>query len=166
MNTENNNNMQTEGTIENGGRLPSGDALRFLLAGKARFTLVSRKTRTRFTYQVRTPKGAEEGAGPWFVSLLNGSDNQADYTYMGSVFPDPKTGFVFRATRGSKVSSEAPSFRAFGWVFSRLAEGAKIDDLVEVWHEGRCGRCGRVLTVPSSIASGLGPECAEKASGA
>lgn len=34
-------------------------------------------------------------------------------------------------------------------------------DRVEVWHEGSCGRCGRKLTVPSSIETGLGPECAE-----
>jgi hypothetical protein len=26
-------------------------------------------------------------------------------------------------------------------------------------QEGRCGKCGRTLTVPSSIATGLGPEC-------
>jgi hypothetical protein len=165
MNTES-NTENTEGTVENGGRIPSGDAIRFMLAGKARFTLVSRKTGTRFTYQVRGLKGAEEGAGPWFVSILNGSDNESDYVYGGSVFADTRKGFVFRATKGSKVSSDAPSFKAFSWTFARLAEGAKLDDLVEVWHEGRCGRCGRVLTVPSSIASGLGPECAEKAAGA
>jgi len=28
-----------------------------------------------------------------------------------------------------------------------------------VFHEGACGRCGRTLTVPESIASGFGPEC-------
>jgi hypothetical protein len=30
---------------------------------------------------------------------------------------------------------------------------------VEFWHEGKCGRCNRKLTVPSSIESGFGPEC-------
>lgn len=30
---------------------------------------------------------------------------------------------------------------------------------VEIWHEGKCGRCGRQLTVPESIESGFGPEC-------
>lgn len=30
--------------------------------------------------------------------------------------------------------------------------------------EGACGRCGRKLTVPGSIASGIGPTCAEKGS--
>jgi len=158
-----NSNMKTEGTVENGARIPSGDALRFMLAGNARMTLVSKKTGNRFTFRVRSPKGGEEGAGPWFVSVLNGTDNEADYAYAGSIFPDPKTGFVFRSTKAAKISSEAPSFKAFAWTFAKLASQTKVDDLVEVWHEGRCGRCGRVLTVPSSIASGLGPECAEKA---
>ncbi len=26
-------------------------------------------------------------------------------------------------------------------------------------HEGRCGRCGRTLTVPESVTEGIGPEC-------
>jgi hypothetical protein len=34
---------------------------------------------------------------------------------------------------------------------------AEVD--LEVWHEGRCGACGRRLTVPESIERGLGPEC-------
>jgi hypothetical protein len=33
--------------------------------------------------------------------------------------------------------------------------------LLEVWHEGRCGRCGRALTVPESVERGIGPECWE-----
>lgn len=32
----------------------------------------------------------------------------------------------------------------------------------EVWHEGRCGRCGRKLTVPESIETGIGPDCAKR----
>jgi hypothetical protein len=27
-------------------------------------------------------------------------------------------------------------------------------------HAGKCGRCGRKLTVPQSIETGIGPECA------
>jgi hypothetical protein len=33
---------------------------------------------------------------------------------------------------------------------------------MEVEHSGHCGRCGRLLTVPSSVQSGLGPECQSK----
>jgi hypothetical protein len=34
-----------------------------------------------------------------------------------------------------------------------------LPNFIEIWHEGRCGKCGRTLTVPDSIANGLGPEC-------
>jgi hypothetical protein len=43
-------------------------------------------------------------------------------------------------------------------VLNKLKVG-KLQDFVEVWHEGTCGKCGRALTVPSSIENGLGPEC-------
>jgi hypothetical protein len=33
---------------------------------------------------------------------------------------------------------------------------------LEIWHSGRCGRCSRRLTVPESIAAGIGPDCAGK----
>jgi hypothetical protein len=37
-----------------------------------------------------------------------------------------------------------------------------VDGSVELGHhEGKCGRCGRLLTVPSSIESGIGPECSK-----
>jgi hypothetical protein len=34
--------------------------------------------------------------------------------------------------------------------------------LLEVWHEGRCAKCGLKLTVPQSIMTGFGPTCAKK----
>ena len=57
----------------------------------------------------------------------------------------------------------APSAVAFGWVWERRQ---RLDALpCEVWHEGRCGKCGRVLTVPESLILGLGPECAQMSLG-
>jgi hypothetical protein len=47
---------------------------------------------------------------------------------------------------------------AFAWFWDRLRNG-NLPEQVEVHHEGRCGRCGRALTVPESIESGFGPEC-------
>jgi hypothetical protein len=60
----------------------------------------------------------------------------------------------------SRIGPDAPSAKAFAWLFPKLAAGAKLDDLVELYHEGRCGRCGRTLTVPESVATGFGPNCA------
>jgi hypothetical protein len=124
----------------------------FVLAGNARFTLRSKATGTRFTFKVRQP--AENK--PHFVSLLNGSSNEEDYKFLGTIFPDG-----YRPGRRSSITPDAPSAKAFTWFWKKLGEG-KLSDQLEVWHEGRCCRCGRTLTVPESIASGIGPECAKK----
>jgi hypothetical protein len=47
---------------------------------------------------------------------------------------------------------------AAAWLFGHLLERRPLPRCT-VHHEGRCGRCGRTLTVPESIESGFGPEC-------
>jgi hypothetical protein len=130
------------------------DVLAFALAGNARLTLVSKKTGARFTYRIRHPKSD----GPHFVSLLTGADNESDFQYMGCIFP----GNVFRTTAKTRMGDDAPSVRAFTWAWAAITRGS-LPESLEVWHEGRCGCCGRALTVPESIASGLGPVCTAKA---
>jgi len=128
--------------------------LTFMLAGKSFFTLRSTKTGTRYTYRVMQ---AERGG--WFVSLLNGPDNWNNYQYIGFIGQQDRK---FRTTGKSTLPATAEPVRAFAWTFGRLVAGQLIDGC-EVWHAGKCGRCGRKLTVPESIATGLGPECAGKA---
>jgi len=139
------------------GRLETAEAaLAYIRAGKATVTLVSVKTGTRFTYRV---SAAPEGEA-LFVGLLSGPDNTSDYKYMGRISRG-----VFWAgrkiPRPHDVGASAPSSKAFAWAWRALSRGVLPDEL-EVWHEGRCGRCARKLTVPASIASGFGPECIGK----
>ena len=128
----------------------------FLIGGNATVTLVSTKSGTRFTYRVR----ASDDGEVFFVSLLSGPDNEGDYSYLGRIARG-----VFWAGRKvpkpGDVGPDAPSSKAFAWVWRLLMQDS-LPDAVEVWHEGRCVRCNRKLTVPSSIASGFGPECAGK----
>jgi hypothetical protein len=138
------------------GQLATGKRKAFVLAGHAIVTLRSKATGTRFTYKIVQSDPAKCRAGQmpvFFVSLLNGADNTGDFAYIGTIFADG-----FRVTRKSRVAADAPSAVAFSWFMKHLE-----DSRVEVWHEGRCGRCGRTLTVPESIESGLGPVCAGKA---
>lgn len=131
------------------GVLVPGTRRSYITGGNATVTIMSGKTGTRFTYKVTASK-PDAGQMPiFFVGLLSGPDNERDYRYIGIV-----TASGFRWTRKSTVTETAPSFQAFAWL-SRHWES----DQVEIWHEGRCGRCGRKLTVPDSIASGFGPEC-------
>lgn len=161
-------NIHTAAVVTEGHRITSAAAARtFMLAGNAYFTLRSAKTGTRFTYRVAAAKPPGEGQCRWcrsnpcrcpqayFVSLLTGPENNADYQYMGLI----KEGF-FRRTRNARITEAAPGFKAFAWSFRQLVAG-QLPAGLEFWHEGRCGRCGRRLTVPESIAAGIGPECAQ-----
>jgi hypothetical protein len=123
----------------------------FVKAGKAVFTILNEKTGNRFTYRVKRHK---ENKSLYFVSVLSGSDNVSDYTYIGAIF-----GNKFRTTKGSRVKSTAPSFVAFAWFLRNIKN---LPEVIKVFHENRCGRCGRALTVPESVSNGFGPECIKK----
>lgn len=133
------------------------DVTRFMYAGNASFTVVSNATGVRFTFKVRA-KEVEGGTTLHFVSVLTGSDNESDYTFLGTIFNRSN----FRHGARSSIGVNAPSAKAFAWFFRNVAGGGMLQGAT-VHHEGRCGRCGRKLTVPESIQTGLGPECAGKA---
>lgn len=136
----------------------------FALAGNATFTVTSRKTGVRFTFKVRQPKPEM----PHFVSLLNGSDNENDFAYFGFIGRNGE--FIHAKPEKTRITPDAPSAKAFAFFWRHVdgspftikttGETVTLADVVEVHHEGRCCRCGRKLTVPESIESGVGPECA------
>lgn len=66
----------------------------------------------------------------------------------------------FKHGKKSRIGENAPSTKALAWLVKGLAQGADLTKAVELRHEGRCGRCGRKLTTPASIDTGIGPVCA------
>lgn len=141
----------------NDGKLAFADTLAFILAGDARFTIVSLRTGTRYTFRVRKGEPNDRYPEPaWFVSLLTGPDNESDYQYFGLL----KNG-DFRLSPRSKMDNSSGPVAAMRWLLAHLIRGVEPKN-TEVWHTGRCGKCGRALTVPASVASGYGPECAAK----
>lgn len=131
----------------------------FALAGKAFITIVSEKTGARFTFRIRKAD-KKRPSSPHFVGVLNGPENTSMYAYLGAIFND--TGF--KSTDKSKVGPDAASFKAFEYFHRHVIEGGQTpaEAKLSVYHEGRCGCCGRLLTVPESIATGIGPVCASK----
>lgn len=129
-------------------QLSSEKILPYILAGKAIFTIRNPSTDRSFTYKVSQPKDCSK----WFVKVLTGPDNNSNYTYIG--FLNERKEFVYGRGK-SPIGEAAPSVLAFKWLMGN------IDSLkgVEVFHSGKCARCGRTLTVIESITSGLGPEC-------
>lgn len=132
------------------------NAKRFIMAGNATATFVS-PTGTRFTYRVRVKSEGEGDKRPpvHFVSVLTGSDNESDYTFLGTIFEGKK----FVHSRKSRIGTDAPSAKAFAWAFPRIMSDADLQGM-KIFHESKCGKCRRKLTDPESIETGLGPICA------
>jgi hypothetical protein len=156
--------------------MPWEYGLAFLLAGRAVVTLEKITDGHRNTYlvdqvidevEVTDPKGGPSTTkkirrDKWFVSLLVGSDNNRNYKYLG--FVDEKSGArAFRTTYGTKKnkSASADNINLFGDVMAALVAGESLGHQVRIWHHGICGRCCKTLTVPASIATGVGPTCAK-----
>jgi len=134
------------------------DALSFILAGNATVTLRSVRTENRFTFKVKQAKDRATGRpvdGLFFVALMNGPDNETNFQYLGTI----RNG-VYALGRKSRITANAVSHKAFDWFWQNMRH-ADCFDLIECWHEGRCGHCNRKLTVPESIERGIGPECAK-----
>ena len=157
------------------GQLTDWAAVRaYIFAGKAIFTLHNPKTGVRLTYKV-TAKKAEftlakslamqglpkpENFVTYFVTLLRGPDNTTDFIYMGVL---RKPGDFFITTK-SQVTRHPVSYRALVWFLDAMRNEREIlgGKPLEFWHSGCCGCCRRLLTVPDSVARGIGPECARR----
>lgn len=125
----------------------------FALAGNATITLESENTKNHFTYKITK---SDDSDNLFFVKLLCGSDNETDYTYVGCYYKDNNYFHPCKKWKDLPKSVWPPSMRAISFFFDRIDD---IPPKLHVYHEGRCGRCGRKLTTPESIRNGFGPEC-------
>jgi hypothetical protein len=132
---------------------------------------------SRYTFKITRAKG-DEDSRPWFVKVMFGPNNEADFVFLGIVFTS-EDGLVFRSSPKSPVKATDARFVAFNWLVEHLAEIARLelksfehkltgelfapadlgDELagpvgelgkVEVWASNACCRCGRKLTTPAS----------------
>jgi hypothetical protein len=133
----------------------------FVTAGHAIFTVSSPKGK-HYTFKVCKvdPKAGSPFTSPaWFVHVLTGPNNLHDYSFIGQL--DPKR---FRVTQSwkSTIGAQAECLKVLAWalkVVRQTAGGYVIPTGYKIDHAGKCGRCGRTLTVPQSIECGIGPEC-------
>ena len=126
-------------------KLSPDQAKQFILAGNALITIKSMRTSKHFTYKIKKHKTKDV----WFISIAyNGGDRL--YHYIGCILANHQ----FKHTKASRVKPNSDSFTAFSWSWNNLQSNQ-----IEIWHEGKCGRCGRLLTEPKSIEQGFGPHC-------
>jgi hypothetical protein len=139
------------------------DALTFITGGNAKVTFKSLATGNHFSFKIAKPtrttdrggKARDHDSDVAFVSVLTGDpSNWQDWQFIGTVFLKDTPSF----RHGKKISADAPSVKAFNWVFGHLTLGS-LPPKADIQHSGSCCRCGRELTHPASIQNGIGPEC-------
>jgi len=142
------------------GQLPADAVWAFIFAGKAIFTVESPSGLHR-TFKVVKVQGEGYDKPIWTVMVLVGPDNNTNYRNIGYIVGDPSERRVY--FKGNAAYEPNHSLlQSFIWVLRRadVANFTAKLGTAKVFHEGRCGKCGRRLTVPGSVSRGLGPQCA------
>lgn len=122
--------------------------MKFVLAGRAVFTVDNGKGE-HFTYKITKHKTVDM----FFANVLSGGDGV--YTYMG-IF-DRSRGVVVQGKKG--ISPTCKSVKVLEWAVKVVNGKTTLPNGYSIQHSGVCGRCGRELTDPESIRTGLGSTC-------
>ena len=133
---------------------------KFLVAGRAEFTVFRKETNVEYTFRVKSGKNPNM----LWVQLLAGPNNMADFVYLGAFYLSENK---LKPTQASQLKGDSQPFVVFNYVADRLLRASKNgvakNDVfkhgVEVLHVGKCAHCGRKLTDAESIESGFGPIC-------
>lgn len=137
-----------------GGRLATDKILNAIFAGDCKFTIFNTKENIRYTYHItecENPKGCNQ---LYFINLLTGPDIWRYFgCYRDRVYSHDK-----KFDKEGFIGEQALSVRYLKAMI-RLVEKNELPSYIEVWHEGKCCKCGRTLTTPQSIEDGIGPVC-------
>lgn len=124
------------------GRIPLQHAERFILSGGAYFFFHNSQSDNKERYYVK-----EKSDSLYYVYAHSSSRK-----YLGRI--------KFRKFYSAKDIS-GRSVEVFKWVWERITR-LTLPPAIHVYHEGRCGVCGRPLIDPESILLGIGPICRGK----
>lgn len=133
----------------------------FITAGRATFT-VSNPAGERYTFRVRRFIWKKRQLRDFLLGeVLIGSDNESSYAPLLAIDP----GFMIPtgAPNAPLWIVNSTASKVLQWVLMLIRNNRSPPPGYEIRHAGRCGRCGRLLTVPESIESGMGPECSKVA---
>jgi hypothetical protein len=105
---------------------------------------------------IRQDLTAKFAPGEYLLERLTGPDNTSSYRGVAFISRDFRRAHVWgkhkadtKLTQAITVLERQPGAAAVGYAMA----------------SGRCYVCGRMLTTPESIASGIGPVCAEGGGG-
>lgn len=139
-------------------------ALEFMLAGQAEFKIVSGKTGKEFYYRI-IKKKANEYNGEFsnkFIYWLYGGESFESIKYLGSIFYD-KDSDELKFSKGLAGSGYRNSKIVISilYLLNKVYKG-KFNTNIQIYHNNKCGKCGRQLTDVRSIITGLDINCKVK----
>lgn len=138
----------------------------FVLAGEATFT-VSNQAGIHYTYHVyKAIPNPQYPNNAWFAQLVLAAEDKK--VYLGRLVPptskQPSPNILL--TGRSKYRADSRVLKVLDWALTVVWQVHKgiyvLPAGYSIKHIGKCGRCGRELTNPASIDSGIGPECARQ----
>ena len=135
---------------------------KFIFAGHAMFIVQSAtgESVTLKIQQAKKPFTARNGAVYPPAFFLRARHNKGEEALIGRV--DDST---YKITPTKNPNFPPPDDRIIQiaeWAIRTACNEEAIPEGYHIAHVGKCGACGRPLTDPTSIASGIGPECAKK----
>lgn len=133
--------------------IPHEKAIMYLFAGNSLTTIVNENSGNRLTYKIKKHKTKD-------IFFISCSYAYEQYKYI--CLAEKVNGmYLLRFTNGSKVSEDSQCYKVINYVIHFLQNG-EIPNFIKIYHHNICVKCGRTLTVPSSILQGMGDYCAKK----
>lgn len=153
--------------VPTSGEIEKDKALQFMLAGCSEFILVSGKTGTKLRYKLDKKLSTQNlntnsSDEDQFIYWLNTGEKSGTLIYGGVLFFDSNDNqFKFgKGARGNLLKTDI-RIKSLLYVLNNLYKNnTQIN--VKIYHVGKCGKCGKKLTDPVSILTGLGPHCAKQ----
>lgn len=131
----------------------------FIFAGRSVFTLENNETKNYITFRIKQlKKNGKLIPNQFAIECKVLGDNTAGYNFLGFLNLERKS--------FEKLGRMLPDYVGYKTLFWLLGNLETLETLpyyhkLAIYHEGCCCKCGRALTVPESIDSGIGPECKE-----
>lgn len=128
----------------------------FILAGNSEFVLANTKTGNHIAYKVRATRNVKSQFALYFVYVKTDSSVYAGHLSINCQGGSPR---YIKGDKGA-FDSDSQCIKVLLWFLTTPAH--LVPSNMCCLHVGKCGRCGRKLTDPESIAVGLGPDCRTK----
>lgn len=130
------------------------DIFNYCMGGNGILTLQNPNTLVHHMYMFRKPLNSD--VYPEDVRFVYAVHDKQKLFYVGMLERGE-----FRLTRASRFGDHTDIVRGARYIVRMMTDESCLTKM-DLYHEGVCAVCGRALTNPKSIESGIGPKCRKR----